>query len=103
MEPNQAGDIMSHAIPDAEHLDGNAAAGVLADLFALDVTVAELACGGCGAAAAIGAMPLYGGAMGAVLRCGQCDTAVLRLTRTPRGLWLDMHATRRLFVATPAA
>jgi hypothetical protein len=94
---------MSIDIPATPHLDGNAAAALFAELFAPDVTVAELTCGGCGAEAAVGAMPLYGGAMGAVLRCADCDTAVLKLTRTPQGLWLDMHATRRLFVAAPAA
>jgi Family of unknown function (DUF6510) len=89
--------------PSTLRLDGNAAAALFAELFAPDVTAAELTCGGCGARAAVGAMPLYGGAMGAVLRCAHCDTAVLKLTRTPAGLRLDMHATRRLFVAARVA
>jgi len=94
---------MTTDLPDSEHLDGNAAAVLFAELFAPDVTAAELVCGGCGAEAEIGAMLLHGGSMGAILRCAHCDTAVLKLTRTPRGLWLDMHATRRLFVAAPVA
>ncbi len=81
-------------------LDGNAAGGLLRELFALDVTAAEIVCAGCGAAAELGAMRAYGGSMGAILRCVQCDTAVLRLTHTPAGLWLDMQGARRLFVAT---
>ncbi len=80
-------------------LDGNAVGGLLSELFACEMTVAQLTCGGCGAVSEIGAMPDYGGAMGAVLRCAHCDTAVLRLTHTPAGLWLDMQGTRRLFVA----
>ncbi len=80
-------------------LDGNAAGGLLRELFALDMTAAELVCGGCGAVAEIGAVRAYGGPMGAILRCTHCDTAVLRLTHTPAGLWFDMRGTRRLFVA----
>ena len=81
-------------------LDGNAVGGLLRELFALDVTAAEIVCDGCGAVAEIGAVRVYGGAMGAILRCAHCDTAVLRLTHTPAGLWLDMRGARRLFVAT---
>jgi Family of unknown function (DUF6510) len=80
-------------------LDGNAAAGLLRELFAPDMTVAELTCGGCGAVAALGAVPAFGGTMGAILRCGHCDTAMLRLTHTRAGLWLDMRGARVLFAA----
>ena len=83
-------------------LDGNAAGGRLRELFALDVTAAEIICDGCGAVAEIGAVPDYGGTMGAILRCDHCDTVILRLTHTPAGLWLDMRGTRRLFVAAPS-
>jgi Family of unknown function (DUF6510) len=80
-------------------LDGNAAGGLLGELFARDMTVAEMTCDGCGAVAALGATPDYGGSMGAVLRCVHCDTVLLRLTQTPAGLWLDLTGTRMLFVA----
>lgn len=83
-------------------LDGNAAGGLLNELFALDITVAEITCAGCGMIAAVAALRAYGGPMGAVLRCAHCDTAVLRLTHTPAGLWLDMQGARRLFVRTDA-
>ncbi|HTT46833.1 MAG TPA: DUF6510 family protein [Pseudolabrys sp.] len=83
-------------------LDGNAAGGALRELFALDVTAAEIICDGCGAVAEIGAVPAYGGAMGAIVRCAHCDTVMLRLSHTPAGLWLDMRGTRRLFIAAPA-
>jgi hypothetical protein len=82
-------------------LDGNAAGGLLRELFALDVTAAEITCGGCGTVAPIGAIRVYGGTMGAVLRCAHCDTAVLRIAHTPAGLSLDMRGARRLFVAAP--
>jgi hypothetical protein len=79
-------------------LDGNAAAGLLRELFALDVTVARFTCAECGAVGEIGAARVYGGTMGAILRCTGCDGVILRLVRTPAGLWLDMQGTRRLLV-----
>ena len=53
---------------DALPLDGNAAAGILSEIFALDMTEASVTCGGCGAVAEIGAARLYGGTMGAIFR-----------------------------------
>jgi Family of unknown function (DUF6510) len=84
-------------------LDGNAEGGLLGELFALDVTAAEITCAGCGAVAAVGAVRVYGAAMGAIFRCANCDTIVLRLTRTPAGIFLDMRGAHGLFVAAPAA
>jgi Family of unknown function (DUF6510) len=94
MSSDQQGD---GAVP----LDGNAAGGLLGELFALEVTVARLTCGNCGAIAAVAETRVYGGSMGAVLRCAHCDTAMLRLSHTPGGLWLDMRGARTLFVASP--
>jgi hypothetical protein len=78
-------------------LDGNAAAGLLQEIFAFEVTTANVTCAGCGAFAEVGEVMVYGSPMGAILRCAHCDTAVIRLTRTPRGLRLDMRGTRCLF------
>jgi Family of unknown function (DUF6510) len=79
-------------------LDGNAAAGLLAQVFACEMTVAVVTCVGCGAAAPVGAARVSGSAMGTIIRCAHCDTAVLRLARTPRGLWLDMRGARSIRV-----
>jgi hypothetical protein len=93
---------MDHSSENAMPLDGNAAGGLLRELFALDVTAGDITCGGCGAVAAVGEARFYAAAMGAVLRCANCDTAMLRLTHTRAGLWLDMRGARTLFVAAPA-
>jgi uncharacterized protein DUF6510 len=79
-------------------LDGNAAAGLLRELFCHDVTSATFTCGGCGAVARVGDARLYGGPMGAIFRCAHCNTVVIRLVRTPVGFWLDMQGARRLLV-----
>ena len=64
-------------------LDVNAAAGILREIFALDVTAAEVTCGNCGIVAMVGETKLYGGVMGAIFRCAHCDGIVMRLVRTP--------------------
>jgi hypothetical protein len=75
-------------------LDGNAAAGLLGELFAFEITTATVTCDRCGRAAQIGALPLYGHEMGAVLRCPGCDQVLLAVTR-PRGeWWLDLRGVR---------
>jgi hypothetical protein len=79
-------------------LDGNAAAGLLREMFACEMTVAVITCAGCGAAAPAGAVRVFGGAMGAIFRCAACDTAVVRLARTPRGTWLDLRGARSVVV-----
>jgi Family of unknown function (DUF6510) len=79
-------------------LDGNAAGGLLGELFAHDMTEAEMICASCDAQSPLGAVPTYGGSMGAILRCAHCDTVLLRLTQTPAGLWLDLRGTRRVFI-----
>lgn len=81
-------------------LDGNAAAGMLRDVFAFDATVARVTCAGCATRVAIGRLRLYDIEMGAILRCPTCEDAVLRIARTPRGLWLDMRGAATLVVGT---
>jgi hypothetical protein len=71
-------------------LDGNSAGGALRELFARDVTAARVTCIGCHATRPMANTLLYGGTMGVVLRCPQCDSVVLRLVRTPAGLHLDV-------------
>jgi Family of unknown function (DUF6510) len=77
-------------------LDGNAAAGLLRELFALDVTAAEVTCGSCGTVGMVGETRLYGGVMGAIFRCAHCDGIFMRLASTPVGIWLDMRGSRLL-------
>jgi len=87
---------MDHQEETGLPLDGNAAAGLLGELFAVDVTAAEITCGMCGVVGLVGATRVYGGPMGAIFRCAHCDSVVMRLVRTPAGIWLDMRGSRRL-------
>ena len=71
-------------------LDGNAAGGILRDVFTHEMTAALATCAGCETMGPVGALLEYGHGMGIVLRCPTCDTAVLRIVRTPAVLRLDL-------------
>ena len=75
-------------------LDGNAAGGLLCELFAFDMTTASVTCAGCATVSQVGELALYGGRMGAIFRCIRCDAAVIRLARTPIGFRFDMRGAR---------
>jgi hypothetical protein len=79
-------------------LDGNAAAGLLTEVFCGEPSGAMIVCAGCGATAAIGALPAYALELGAILRCPHCDTAVLRLGAAGATLWLDLRGAVSLRV-----
>ena len=80
----------------ALRLDGNAAAGVLADALGADVTLARSVCDGCGAVAHIGELVAYVHAPGIVLRCAQCESVMLRVVQSPAGYHMDLRGIRRL-------
>jgi hypothetical protein len=71
-------------------LDGNAAAGLLQEIFVLDATMAQIECATCGSSAMLGSLRLYAAPMGAILRCTHCDSVVMRVVHTPHGRWLDL-------------
>ena len=87
-------------IGEAQRLDGNAAAGILSEIFVPDLTTARTTCANCDDTRAMGALLVYAHGMGMVMRCPNCDAVVLRIARTPMRLWLD--ATGAKLVAIPA-
>ncbi len=83
------------------HLDGNALAGELRDIFAVDVTTARYTCAGCGHADAVATLLVWGPEPGLVARCPQCEDVILRVVRAPDRVVLDMRGTVRLEVPLP--
>jgi hypothetical protein len=77
-------------------LDGNAAAGLLQEIFALEITCAQIQCESCGSSGALGSLRLYAASMGAVLRCTHCDHILMRVVHTPHARWLEMAGARYL-------
>jgi hypothetical protein len=79
-------------------LDGNAAAGPLAELFTVDLSVAMMTCGGCLNRSALGAHYLYPDGPALVVRCPACTAVVLRYAADRGGIRLEMTGTRLLTV-----
>ena len=84
-------------------LDANAAAGPLAELFTVDLTVAMATCAGCGNTAPLAAHPLYVHAPALVVRCPNCAAVMLRYSSGGGRLRLDMTGTRLLTVSLAGA
>jgi ribosomal protein S27AE len=85
----------------ARRLDGNAAGGVLADLFAVDVTAARSRCASCGTTSMLGAHHLYADAPALVLRCPTCTEVVLRVASHEGRVLLDLRGAQLLTVPVP--
>ena len=83
---------------DALMLDGNAVAGLLQEIFAVEMTTATGTCANCGASEAVGATHVFRGA-GIVLRCPHCDDVLVKIVRADTRLWIDFRGVRALEVA----
>jgi Family of unknown function (DUF6510) len=66
----------------ATWLDGNALAGLLAEVFGTEMTTAQHRCRSCQTLSALGAHRAYRGA-GVVLRCPACGDLGLRIATLP--------------------
>lgn len=84
------------------YLDGNAAAGALREVFAVDITAAIGKCAGCGQTGVFAEARLYVDAPGLVARCKSCDNVLLRVVTTPNHTYLDVQGLAYLrFPTTP--
>jgi hypothetical protein len=82
-------------------LDGNAMAGDLGEIFAVDVTTAVATCAGCGRAGVVAELRLWVRAPGIVARCPSCGDVVLRLVRAPDRVFLDLRGVTSLEFPMP--
>lgn len=82
-------------------LDGNAAAGVLAEVFRADMTSAMGECAGCGRRAPLADDAVFGGELGWVLRCVGCGAVLLRLVRAEGRAWLDLSGLTVVQLSLP--
>jgi hypothetical protein len=74
-----------------DYLDGNAGAGELSKIFALDVTAAEGQCAHCGAKRRFAEAHIYMRAPGVVARCAVCEHVLLRLANVGQRVFLDVR------------
>jgi len=75
---------------DPGYLDGNAAAGFLSEIFAVDVTAARGRCAHCGDENVVAAARLYPHGTGMVLRCAVCGEVLARATEMEDSVCLDL-------------
>lgn len=81
------------------YLDGNAAAGALREVFAVDLTAAIGQCAGCGHTGVFAETRLYVDAPGMVARCPGCEDVLLRVVTTPTDTFLDLRGLTYLRIA----
>ena len=82
---------------DSLMLDGNAVAGLLQEVFAVEITTATGTCAACGASEAVGALRVFRGA-GIVMRCPTCDSALVSIVKDDTRVWIGFHGVRTLQV-----
>ena len=70
-------------------LDGNPAAGVLQEIFALEMTSSPTECANCGREGELGSLMAFTQSPGIVLRCPACEQVLIRIVRTPDATYLD--------------
>lgn len=84
-----------------EYIDGNAAAGTLAQIFSAEVTTARVTCAHCEREGLFGQLRLYGNGPGQVLRCAACGGVNMRFVERADQLVLDLKGAERLVFKLP--
>lgn len=70
-------------------LDGNAAGGILHDVFCREMSVSPTECANCGREGEIGTLLAFNQAPGLVLRCPACESVMIRMVRAGSSIYLD--------------
>ncbi len=77
-------------------LDGNALAGLLHELFDVEMTIAPTECATCGRVGELGSLWAFTESPGYVLRCPGCQNIVMRMTVTNDQIYLDARGAAYL-------
>jgi hypothetical protein len=77
-------------------LDGNAAAGLLQEIFALEMTDNPIECAHCGREGEIGTLLAFTQAPGVILRCPTCENIVMRVVQLPTAIYLDLRGAAHI-------
>ena len=85
------------------HLDGNAAAGLLAEVFTVEATTAIVTCAGCGASGPLGAAVAYVSDIGTVVRCATCEEVLIRGAEIRDRVVLDMRGAAAITLTVPGS
>jgi Family of unknown function (DUF6510) len=82
---------------DSLMLDGNAVAGLLQEVFTVEITTAIGTCNSCGASEPVGALHVFRGA-GIVMRCRHCENVLVTIVRDNARVWIGSAGVRTLQV-----
>lgn len=80
------------------HLDGNVLAGLLSELFAVDITTASSRCHSCGDIAELARSMVYVDPTGYVVRCSHCDDVLMVIVEEAESFCLDLQGMSLLRV-----
>jgi hypothetical protein len=83
-------------------VDGNAVAGLLQEVFAVEMTTSMATCDACGAADPVGALHVFRGA-GIVMRCPHCDNVLVTIVKAGTRVWVGFRGVRTMQVTVPGA
>ena len=82
-----------------EHLDGNAIAGDLRELFGVEMTTQSGSCAGCGVVSVLAAVRVYRSGPGTVIRCPNCAKVLMVLVNRPGSIRVGIEMLHWLEVA----
>jgi hypothetical protein len=80
-------------------LDANAVAGLLGEIFGMEMTAEPTECAHCGNQGEMGTLLAFTQGPGTVLRCSACGQVVLRIVKTPDAFYLDARGAVYLKLA----
>ena len=77
-------------------LDGNAIGGLLIEVFGTEMTTATGTCGSCGTVGQVAEFAVYRSALGAVVRCRNCDAVLMAFVRIHDVTCVDLQGLASL-------
>jgi hypothetical protein len=92
---SQNGDDMNRALM----VDGNAAGGMLQDVFSAEMTASPTECAHCGRHEQIGELLAFVHAPGLILRCPGCENILMRVVKTDEFTYVDARGAVYLRIA----
>ena len=84
------------------NVNANATAGILHEIFGVEMTASPTECANCGNEAEVGTLLAFTQGPSAVLRCSACENVVIRITQTPDAIYLDARGAVYLRLARSA-
>lgn len=76
--------------------DGNAVGGLLNEIFPFEMTVAHTTCRNCESEKPVAELMAFVLEIGTVLRCPDCESVLMKLTKTADSYWMDLSGLRSL-------